>query len=167
MMRKIQYPLAQVLDVKKKRVEDAEKVVQEKRRLLEVEQEKLAQAKRERDKVRDHRDAKLAQLRHAMDTETTSPEVQRMKQYLEVVKERLAGEEKKVDEQNKQVRNAETALEAAQEDLKRRRLELDKIKMHRDEWEREAKRELLIEEQREQDELGSIMHQSKRMRDNQ
>lgn len=167
MVRKIQYPLAQVLDVKKKRVDDAEKVVQEKLRLLEIEQEKLIQVKRERDKVRDHRDAKLAQLRHAMDTGTTSPEVQRMKQYLEVVKEQLVGEERKVEEQNKQVRSAEAAVEAAREDLKRRRLELDKIKMHREEWEREAKRELLIEEQREQDELGSIMHQSKQRKGDQ
>lgn len=162
MAKKVEYPLAQVLEVKKKRVDDAEKVVQEKRRLLEVEQERFAQVKRERDRVRDHRDAKLAQLRHALDTGTTSPEIQQMKQYLEVVKEQLAAEEKRVDEQNKQVKLAEKALDDSREELKRRRLELDKIKMHKEEWEREVKRELMIEEQREQDELGSIMHQSKR-----
>ena len=49
-MAKIVYPLKQVLEVKQKRVEDAEKVVLEKKLALEKEQEKLAQREADRDK---------------------------------------------------------------------------------------------------------------------
>jgi flagellar biosynthesis chaperone FliJ len=162
MAKKIRYPLEQVLEVKRKRVEDAEKRVQEKRRELESEKQKLVEVEKERDKVRGHHQEKLAQLREALDTGTTSPEVQQMKRYLEVVKEQLVEEEKKVATQKEAVVAAEKALEQAREERKRRQIEVDKLETHREEWEREAHKELQAELQREQDELGSIIHQSRR-----
>ena len=76
-MAKIDYPLKQILEIKKKRVEDAEKVVSEKRQLLEKEQKVLEQKKADRDKAKQHRVDKLEQLRSELDHATTSPKFNR------------------------------------------------------------------------------------------
>lgn len=162
MEKKVVYPLAQVLEVKQRRVEDAEKVVKEKQLLLEKEEEKLKQRQAERDKVKQHKLDKLQQLRDAMDHETTSPKIQQIKVYLKVVDEKLKVEEKKVKDQQEQVNIATKNLEQAKEDLRRKRQEVDKLMMHKKDWEREARKEQEIIDGREQDELGSIIYMSQK-----
>lgn len=157
-MPKAVYPLKQVIEVKKRRVEDAEKVVLEKILALEQEQEKLKQREKERDDVLKHHNDKLKQMRDEMDHGTTSPKIQQMKAYLKVVKERLKIEEKKVQDQKEQVKIAEQSLEQAKMELKRKRLEVDKILTHQKDWEKEMQKEEEIIEGREQDELGSVMY---------
>lgn len=157
-MATVAYPLEQIIEIKKKRVEDAEKVVQEKKRALEVEQEKLVQREAERDKVLQHHNEKIAQMRREMDHGTTSPKIQQMKAYLKVVKERVKVEEKKVHDQKGQVDLAEKNLKVAQEELRLRRQEVEKLLTHRKDWEKEMRREMEIIEGREQDELGSVTY---------
>jgi len=151
------YPLAQVLQVKERRVEDAEKVVKEKQQAVEKEKQVLAQKEAERNKVKEHYAAKLKQMRAEMDEGTTSPKIQQMKVYLKIVKEKLAGEEKKVQEQVKQVEVAEKNLEAARQELKLKRQEVDKFIEHRKDWTKEMRKEQEVIEGREQDELGSVI----------
>lgn len=155
------YPLTQVLQVKQRRVEDAEKIVKEKQQALEKEQQILAQKEAERDKVKKHHQDKLEQMREDMDHGTTSPKIQQMKAYLKVVKEKLAAEEKKVADQKKQVEAAEKNLEEARRVLKERRQEVDKFLSHKKDWLKEMRREQEIIEGREQDELGSTMYSSR------
>lgn len=150
------YPLNQVLDVKKKRVEEQEKVVKEKRLAVEKEKEKLAQREAERDKAVQHEKDKLTQLRKEMDEGTTCPQILQMKAYLKVAKERVGAAEKKVKEQKNQVEIAEKNLQSALQELKIKRLEVDKIELHKKDWHNEVKKEMDIVEGREQDELGSI-----------
>lgn len=152
------YPLKQVIEVKEKRVDDAEKVVQQKKQLLEKEQEKLKEREKERDEVSDHKKSKLAQIREEMDRGTTSRTIEQMRTYLKIVKEKLVVEEKKVKDQQDQVALAQTAVEQAKEELNRKRQEVDKLKTHRKDWEKEMRKEEEITEGREQDELGSISH---------
>lgn len=161
MNNKAAYPLKQVIEVKQRRVEDAEKVVLEKRQALEKEKEKLAQREAERDKVKHHKQDKLQQLRDTLDHGTTSPKVQQMKAYLKVVEEKLRVEEKKVADQKEQVKVAEKNLEQAQEDLRKKRQEVDKLLTHQKDWEKEMRKELDIIEGREQDELGSVIYISR------
>jgi hypothetical protein len=156
-MNSMVYPLKQVLEVKHRRVEDAEKVLKEKQQLLLKEQEKLKQVEAERDKVLKHQQAKLQQLRDETDHTTTSPKVQQMKVYLKVVAEKLKVEEKKVTDQKEQVNIAQKNVEEAKKELDRKRLEVDKLKTHQKDWEKEMRKELDIIEGREQDELGGIM----------
>lgn len=160
MQNKTIYPLLQILEVKQKRVEDAEKVVKEKQELLDKEKEKLAEREKERDKVKTHKHDKLEQLRATLDEGTTSPKIQQMKQYLKVVDEKLVVEEKKVKDQQTQVETANKNLEQAKEDLRVKRQEVDKLQFHRKDWEKEMKKALEILEGREEDELGSVIHSS-------
>lgn len=154
----IVYPLKQIIEVKQRRVEDAEKVVYEKQTALEKEQQILLQKEAERDKAKKHYDDKLKQMRDQMDAGTTSPKIQQMKAYMKVVKERVTVEEKKVADQKLQVETAEKNLELARNDLKLKRQEVDKLMSHRSDWIKEMRKEQEIVEGREQDELGSIIH---------
>lgn len=157
-MNKAVYPLKQIIEVKQKRVEDAEKVVQEKKLALEKEQQKLAEREKERDKVKEHRLEKLNQLRETLDHASTSPKIQQMKAYLKIVDEKLKVEEKKVKDQKEQVVIAEKNLLQAKEELHRKRQEVDKLLMHKKDWEKEMNKELAIIEEREQNEIGSVIH---------
>jgi hypothetical protein len=160
------YPLAEVIQIKKRRVEKQEKVVQQKREVLAKEQEKLRQREKERDVVLNHYKEKLQQLRDELDGETTSEKIKPMKVYLKEVQERLKVEEKKVKDQQELVKLAERDLAEAIEELRIKRLEVDKLLTHRVDWLKEAKIELDIQEGREQDEMGQIIFQ-KNKRDKQ
>jgi len=159
---RLDYPLEQVLDLKKKRVKDAEKKVKEALEALEQEKEILKQKEKARDKVLKHRNDKLAQLRAEMDlvdATTTSHKIQQMKDYLKVVAIKLEEEEKKVEEQQKQVEAAQERVDEAKEELRIKRLEVDKLEIHKKDWTKIAKTEIQREEERELDELGSIIYQ--------
>jgi hypothetical protein len=155
------YPLKEVLNIKNRRVEDAERVVKDKIKLLEQEKEKLKKREEERDQVLKHYRDKIKQMNEAFDEGTTSNKIEQMKIYIKVVQERLKAEEKKVKEQKQQVEVAEKNVELAKAQLKAREKERDKIITHRGEWEKETLRELAITEIREEDEVGSTMFLSK------
>ncbi len=159
-MAKPVYPLIQVLEIKKKRVDDAEKVVKEKTRILEKENEILAKVQAKRDAVAKHYDDKLAQLRDGLDEGVSTIKIQQMKTYLKVVKEDLIREDKKVEAQTAQVELAEKNLEAAKQILRDRRQEVDKLNMHQEEWEKKMLKELKKKEAKTQDEIGSTMYLS-------
>lgn len=161
-MAKVQYPLQQVLEVKQKRVEDAEAVVREKNEAFEREKKTLLQREEERDRVKKHQQDKLQQLRDELDHGTTSPKVQQMKAYLKVVDEKLKVEEKKVKEQQVKVEQAQKELEAARQQLELRRREVDKIQAHRESWEKEQRKEQELIQEKEQDELGNIIYGMRR-----
>ncbi len=158
MAKKPLYPLQQILEIKQRRVEEAEKIVRDKLQELAKEEEKLVEKKAERDKVLEHQRNKLKQLREELDGGTTSPKVQQMKVYLKVVQERLEAEEKKVQEQEARVQAAKEAVEAARRQLAIRRQEVDKLEMHKGEWTKDARKEEAVMEEREQDELGNIIY---------
>lgn len=153
-----EYPLEKVMDIKKKRVDEAEKVVAQKKRALEAEREKLRKREEERDKVVQHKQDKLNQLRDELDKGTTTDKIQQMKNYLKVVEERILVEEKKVREQEEQVNVAKRNLEIAEEELKMRRQEVDKLQTHKEDWTRQMKAEMELAEEKEMDEIGQVLY---------
>lgn len=157
MTQKPLYPLGDVLLVKKKRVEAAEAVLKEKQEILAKEEKILQERKAARDKVKQHQEDKLAQLRHELDHTTTTDKIEQMRAYLKVVKEKLAIEEKKVTEQQQQVDLAQKNVDAARLELQKKRLEVDKLETHKKDWLKEWAKEQEIILGREQDELGSVI----------
>ena len=155
------YPLKQVLEVKVRRVDEAEKVVAEKRKALEAEKEKLKQREVDRDKAVKHHSDKLAQLRKILDEGTTTDKIMQMKAYLKVAKERVKVEEKKVKDQQDQVETAQKNLDKALDELRQKRQEVDKLEAHRKDWLKEQRKEEEIVQGREQDEIGTIVFSSK------
>jgi hypothetical protein len=156
-MNRLKYPLEQLMSIKNKRFEQAVKVLEEKTELLLKEQEKLKKCERERDEEKAHHLAKSTQLREALDKGTTSDKVQQMKVYLNVVKERVLIKEKKVDDQKLELKKAQKAFDAAKKELFDRKKDLEKLKLHRQDWEKELRVLMAQQESLELDELGSTM----------
>jgi len=156
------YPLEQLVLIKQKKLDEAEKLLQEKKQALEKEQEKLLAVEKERDKVKDHRLAKLTQLREKLDAGTSTDKIQQMKQYLKVVDEELKQKEHKVKEQQKHVDQATEQVEAARQDMFKKQQAVEKLKLHKKDWDKEMLAEMQREEDREGDEIGSAMHTIKK-----
>lgn len=156
------YPLEQVLIVKQDRVKKAEKVVQEKKRALEIEEEKFKKIAAERNRVLKHHNDKLLQMREKFDAGTTSPEIQQMKVYLGIVKENLKKEEEKAKKQKEQVVIAEKKLAEAKQDLKNKRKEVEKLEIHKEEWLKVERKELERQEGIRQDEIGTTIYESQK-----
>lgn len=161
---KIEYPLAKIIEIKKRRVEEAERNLKAREEALQKEQKILTEREAERDRVRDHKDKKLAQLRQQMDTGTTTDKIQQAKIYLKICQEKVVVEEKKVTEQEQHVEIAKKNVESAKNELNQRRLEVDKLLTHRKDWMKERQKELEAEEGRQQDEIGSLVHSLRKRR---
>lgn len=156
------YPLEQLVIIKQKKLEEAEKVLREKKNALLKEEEKLAQVEAERDQVKDHRFAKLTQLREVLDEGTTSDKIVQMRQYLKVVDEQLKQKEQKVKEQQKLVEAAEKQVELARKDMVKRQQDIEKLAIHRKEWDKEMHALAEHKESLEGDEMGSAMYSAKK-----
>lgn len=152
------YPLEQLVAIKKRRLEESEKILTEKKNALAKEEEKLASLELKRDEAKLHRDTKLKQFREKLDAGTTSDKIQQMKHYLKVVDEKLKGEEQKVKDQKKHVDAAEKQVEAARQDLFKKQKDIEKLKIHHKEWEAEMRSQAERKEGTETDDIGGAMH---------
>lgn len=144
--------------IKKNRFDQAVKLLEEKKALLEKAYEKLYEVTQERDKVLQHKSSKLTQLREALDEGTTTDKIQQMKSYLKIVDEKLVDKEKKVKEQQKQVDLAQKQVDAATDEVFQRKKDLEKLEMHKLEWEKEVRYWTEQKEAVEHDEQGSATH---------
>lgn len=156
------YPLEQLVTIKKNRFDQAVKTLEEKKAILEKAHEKLFDLTQEKDKVLSHKEAKLAQLRGALDEGVATDKIQQMKVYLKVVEERLAEKKRKVAEQQKQVDLAQKQVDLATEELFQRKKDLEKLEIHREEWEKEERYLSEREEAREHDEQSAMGFQHRK-----
>ena len=156
------YPLEQIATIKQKKFDEAEKVLREKKKALEQEEERLAVVEKERDEVKTHRFAKLTQLREKMDEGAPSDKIQQMRYYLKIVDEKLKAKESKVKDHQKLVETAKQQVENARADLLKKQQDVEKIQLHRKEWEKEVKAIAEHKEGVESDEMGANLHQRRK-----
>ena len=164
-MKKQIYPLEDVLKVKMKRIEDAERVLRQRKLELVQEQERLKEREKERDAVQKHMTDKVNQFRREIDGGTNSAKITQMRDYMKLVKEKLVIEEKKVKDQQEKVKAAEKKVEEAKLDLLQKQKEVDKLKEHRVNWLKGMQKETELFEATEQDELGNIIHTLQRRKE--
>ena len=158
MAEPLNYPLEQLVLIKKNRFDQALKTLEEKKAILEKAYEKLYDLTQARDKVKEHRMAKLTQLREGLDTGISTDKIQQMKVYLKTVDETLTGAQKKVDDQQKQVDLAIAQVDAATKELFQRKKDLEKLEIHKGEWTKEVHYYTEQKEAVEHDEQGSATH---------
>jgi len=158
MNQPLSYPLEQLILIKKNRFDQAVKILEQKKEILEKAYEKLYDLSQERDKTLKHKQAKLAQLREALDEGTTTDKIQQMKNYLKIVDDKLADKQKKVDDQQEQVDLAQKQVDVATDELFQRKKDLEKLEIHRKEWEKETRYWSKQKDAIEQDEQGSQGH---------
>ena len=159
----LHYPLEQVVIIKQKKLEEAERILREKKKALEREQEKLIAVEKERDEVKEHRFAKLTQLRGKMDEGASTDKLQQMRNYLKIVDEKLKSKEAKVKEQLKHVETAKQQVESARSDLIKKQQDVEKMQTHRKEWEKEMHALAEHKETVETDEMGAVLHQRRQI----
>ncbi len=156
------YPLEQLLSIKKNRLDQAIKILDEKKLLLQKAQDQLRAATQQRDQVRAHKVAKLQQLRETLDEGASTDKIQQMKAYLKLVDGQLTEKEKKVQEQQKQVTLAQKQVDLAAEEVRQKRIDLEKLTLHKEEWSKEVRTWIERKEEVEHDEQGTISHMRKK-----
>ncbi len=153
------YPLVQIQEIKQKRLDEAEKLLKEKKRLLEVEIEKLKKAEEKRDLVKKHKLDKIKKFFDEVNEGTSSDKILTHDRYLKkVVDEELKIEEKKVVDQTKVMKKAEEEVEKARKDYLKKNQDVEKLRIHKKEWILSDEKEGLKAESSENDELGSNIH---------
>lgn len=162
-MKKPKYPLEEIEQIKKKRLEEAEKSLQEKKQFLEKEQKKLDQYTKDLELIKQHKIDKIRQMMDEMEKGTTSDQIMIKERYLKVVvEEKLKREHAKVVEQQKEVNKAVDEVEKARVLLEQRRQDVEKLRLHREDWEVEMRRLEAAEENKETDEIGTTMHTARK-----
>ncbi len=157
------YPLEQVMLIKKNRFDQAVKTLEAKKEILEKAYEKLFDLTQVFDAAAKHKKTKLDQLRESLDAGTSTDKIQQMKTYLKVVDEDLKVKKKAVDTQQKAVDTAQAQVDLATDDLFQKKKDLEKLEIHKKEWEKEARHLLERKEEAEHDEQGSAgYHRLKR-----
>lgn len=154
-MNSLKYPLEQLMTIKKNRYDQALKILEEKKAILATEEKKLKEIEDARDKVLHHKQDKLAQLRQSLDEGTTTDKIQQMKNYLKVVDERLSEKEKQVEEQKKKTAIAKNQVQIAKENVMHKQKDVEKMEIHKKEWEKEVRHWVSKQEEKEHDELGT------------
>ena len=161
-MNKPKYPLEQLAVIKKNRFDQAVKILEEKRQLLAKAHEVLYKTTAERDTVLKHKQDKLTQLRAALDEGTTSDKIQQMKVYLKIVDEKLAAAQKKVLDAQSKVDLAQKQVDTATQEVFQRKKDVEKLDMHKVEWEKETEYLIHQKETVEHDEQGSSTHTTRK-----
>ena len=169
MAKKSRYPLEQVIEIKKNRFDQAVRTLEEKKEILEKAYEALFDLNQALDEIKSHKQAKLDQIRDALDEGTSSDKIQQMKIYLKVVDEKVLEQKKKRDTQQTVVDDAQKQVDLATDDLFQKKKDLEKLELHKKDWEKEDARELERKEESEHDEQGSAgyhrLKQDKKMRE--
>jgi hypothetical protein len=153
------YPLQQLMGIKQNRFDQAVKVLEQKKEILEKAKKKLVEVTAERDEVLQHKTVKLEQFRREIDAGTTSDKIQQSKYYLKTVDERLIEKERAVTAQQAQVDQAQKQVDLATQEVFQRKKDLEKLQIHKQEWEKQARYWTEQKEAVEHDEQGSAAHQ--------
>lgn len=148
--------------IKKNRFDQAVKVLEEKKNLLEKAYEKLYDLNQEKEEVLKHKNAKLSQLRDSLDEGVSSDKIQHMKSYLKIVMEQLKEKEKKVAAQQAVVDAAQKQVDQATADLFQKKKDVEKLELHKGEWEKEVRYLTEQKEGVEHDEQGSSVYTTRK-----
>lgn len=156
------YPLIEVIRIKKRRLDEAEKALREKKEILAKEQEKLKACQKELDEAKTKFDTYLQKLRDAMDQGEPSSKIDQHKMHLKDLKDHFLICQKKLDNQKKVVKSAEDAVEVARLDYQQKEKELEKLNIHKAEWMQAMKLEEVRQEEIKMDEISTSAHARKK-----
>jgi hypothetical protein len=161
-MKKRKYPLTQIAEIKTRRLEEAEKILKQKRDELDIAEKDLLQKRKDLSATQKLKLEMIEKHFAKISKGTTSDVLKRHDEYMkEVIGVKLSEQKKAVDDQKKVVKEAQKALEAARIDRLKKNQELEKIHIHKKEWTKEMKKEMDLEEADVADELGTSMHARK------
>lgn len=157
-MKLPKYPLEQLILIKERRLEEAEKKLKEKKLILEKEQTKLKKLEEDCQTTQDHMQDKIKQLDEEMDQGIHSNKIDIANKYIKVVSDQLTQKKKKVLDQDKVVKTAAHNVELARQEMLKKQQDVEKLNIHKADWKKGAMKELEHQEALEGDEIGSAKH---------
>lgn len=150
------YPLHQIDIIKKKRLDQAERALREKREEERVVQEKYDRAKQDRQKALEARDNKLNLLREKMDEGAPSAKIETIRVYLKIVDETFQQKHQIYETFADKLRGAQEATEAARQEVIQRQKDQEKMQEHRKQWDKEMRAFDEQEEAKLTDDMGTV-----------
>lgn len=157
-MKLPKYPLEQLILIKERRLEEAEKKLKERKLLLQKEQDKLKKLEEDCQTTHDHMEDKVKQLDEEMNEGTHSDKIDIASKYIKVVQDQLTQKKKKVLDQDKVVKTATQNVELARVEMIKKQQDVEKLNIHKAEWKKGVMKELDHKEALEGDEIGSAKH---------
>ena len=158
-MKKKEYPLKEIIEIKKRRLEEAEKILRQKQDALVEAEKNLTEKKKLLNASEKVKLEMIEKHYKKIENGTTADVMERHNHYIqEVINVKIAEEKKKVEAQKKVVQEAHVALDKARAERLEKHKDLEKIHTHEKEWSKEAKKELEIFEAIVEDEIGTIIH---------
>lgn len=162
-MKKPHYPLSEIYTIKEKRLEEAEKELKKAKETLREEEKKLEEFKERYKTVLKLKDEKIRKYLDQFQEGMSSTEIHRHTEYIKnVVNEELKIEKKKVDDQSYVVVKAKEKVEEARKVHLARQMEVEKLKLHKEEWKKEIQKEEIKSDSSLTDELGMNIHGKKK-----
>lgn len=157
-MKLPKYPLEQLMLIKERRLEEAEKKLKEKKLILEKEQQKLKKLEEDCQVTHDHLNDKVSQLDEEMNEGTHSDKIDVASKYIKVVQEQFNQKKKKVLDQDKVVKTAANNVELARQEMVKKQQDVEKLSIHKAEWKKEVMKIIEHKESLDSDEIGSAKH---------
>ena len=158
-MKKPKYPLQQITDIKKRRLEEAEKILKKKREILQQEENTL---KEKRNLLNASQKAKLDMIeKHYIKIQEGISTVlmdAHNKYIKEVMNVKIDEDRENVKKQKKVVEKAKIDLDNARKDRLQKNQELEKMHIHKKDWKKQVDKELMIQEGVISDEMGMGIH---------
>ncbi|MEC8306543.1 MAG: hypothetical protein VXZ72_01635 [Chlamydiota bacterium] len=153
------YPITQLMIIKKKRLESAEKAWKKAKEKLQNERAKEKKLEKEKDKSLSHRNDKLRQLRQQLDSGEPSEVILATKRYLTITNEDLDAKQRVWQAQKEVVAQADQEVKLARKECIQKECDLEKIKEHQILWLRDHHKHEVRIQDKEEDELGMLTHQ--------
>ncbi|PCI77511.1 type III secretion T3S chaperone [Candidatus Aerophobetes bacterium] len=161
-MKSESYPLHQIVLIKKRRLDEAERFLKQKRDELLAEEHKLKKVEEERDLTQKHFEDKQDQLKELQNVSTSAEKIEDLKIYLQTVTIELKEKQEKVKIQKTAVSTAESAVNHARVNMLKKQQEVEKLKLHKKSWKKEVQLEQLRKEGIETDDLGTSSFSQKK-----
>ncbi len=162
-MKKPKYPLEEIITIKGKRLEEAEKMLKHQKEILDEENKKLKECKKKLEDVKKRKIEKVKKHLDLLEKGTTSKEIAIHERYLkQVISEELQVEMKKVNNQEKIVKQSEENVVKARKEYLQKNQDVEKLNLHRKEWDREIEKQEILDESNEGEELNINIHSRKR-----
>ncbi len=156
------YPLHQIVLIKKRRLEEAERFLKLKKEDLIKEEEKLKKVEEERDLTLKHFEEKEDQLKSIQSELANADDIEVLKRYIKTVQVELLEKQEKVKNQKTAVTKAEEAVNQARINMIKKQQEVEKLKLHEKSWKKEVRIEELRKEGIETDDLGTSSFSQKK-----
>jgi hypothetical protein len=153
------YRLQVLFEMREKAKDQAEEVYAEKKKLVVVEQKKLAEMKDElKAMVQRRQDRKADYAERTRRGEYTINQIQANDRHIEKMKQQEAAYQVEIDRQQERVVEAERVADEAMQLLVKATQEFKALEKHKEKWQKQVRRELMMKEEETVEDIAQAQY---------